>query len=75
MPHHVAQRGNYRQQVFYSDAGRGVYLELPRKYCRQEQLRGAGFCLMANHVHLIVIPDTPKAMARALGLAHCRYAQ
>jgi len=31
------------------------------------------YCLMPNHVHLIVTPATPEGLGRALGKAHQRY--
>jgi putative transposase len=55
-PHHVTQRGNARQFVFESDPDRLVYLDLLRQRCRLHRLSLLGFCLMSNHVHLVVIP-------------------
>lgn len=34
-----------------------------------------GYCLMPNHVHWIVLPESPTSLARAFGRAHGRYAQ
>ncbi len=31
------------------------------------------YCLMPNHVHLILTPATPEGLGRALGKAHRRY--
>ena len=33
-----------------------------------EGCRGSliGYCLMSNHVHLVLVPKEPKALARAL---------
>jgi len=31
------------------------------------------YCLMPNHVHLILTPQTPEGLGRALGKAHRRY--
>jgi len=31
------------------------------------------WCLMPNHVHLIVVPETENGLARAIGEAHRRY--
>jgi putative transposase len=33
-----------------------------------------GYCLMSNHVHLIVTPGKPDALGRALKAIHGRYA-
>jgi putative transposase len=74
LPHHITQRGNYRQNVFDSDGDRTAYLGLIREYCKAAQLGLIGYCLMTNHVHLIVVPEREDSLARGLGLAHCRYA-
>ncbi len=31
------------------------------------------YCLMPNHVHLILTPQTPEGLGRALGKAHRRF--
>jgi len=72
--HHVTQRGNARQFILTSDAERTVYLELLRHAVKLHCLSVIGYCLMSNHIHLVVIPRKPEAMAAALKLAHGRYA-
>jgi putative transposase len=34
-----------------------------------------GYCLMDNHVHLIVLPQSDNALAKTLSITHMRYAQ
>jgi putative transposase len=72
--YHVTQRGNARQSVFHSDQDRSVYLDLLRTQCRVQQLALAGYCLMSNHVHLIVIPRRTSSLPLALKHIHGRYA-
>jgi len=74
LPHHITQRGNYRQDVFGSDADRITYLGLISEYCKPARLRLIGYCLMTNHVHLIAVPEREDSLARGVGQAHCRYA-
>ena len=74
-PHHVTQRGNARQLVFESDADHLVYLDLLRSNCRIQHLSLLGYCLMSNHVHLIVIPHRPESLPLALKHTHGRYAE
>ena len=69
-PHHVTQRGNDRQAIFLDDRDRIRYLRFLRIEGERYGLGGLGFCLMPNHVHLIVVPKTPKSMARAVGRTH-----
>ena len=45
VPYHVTQRGNARQTILSSDAERGVYLELLRKYTQLYDLSLLGYCL------------------------------
>jgi len=72
--HHVTQRGNARQVILASGADRLTYLELLRQYSQLYDLRLLGYCLMSNHVHLIVVPGNPLAMAKTLKHTHGRYA-
>jgi putative transposase len=72
--HHVTQRGNARQVILADDADRIAYLELLRQYCELYRLSLLGYCLMSNHVHLIVVPRTPEALWQSLKQTHGRYA-
>jgi putative transposase len=74
MPHHVTQRGNARQNIFCSDAERQVYLELLRQQLRLHDLGMLGYCLMSNHVHLILVPRKVESLALALKGTHGKYA-
>lgn len=73
--HHITQRGNNRQDVFFVDEDRALYLRLLGEACRRWGLRLLGYCLMTNHVHLIAIPDKTDSLARAIGRTHWHYAQ
>jgi putative transposase len=73
--HHVTQRGNNRQDVFLTDSDREFYLGLLRKRSGQYGLDVLGYCLMTNHVHLLVRPQTAQSLAQALGRTHFIYAQ
>ena len=73
MPHHVTQRGNRRQQTFFSAEDSQAYLELMAGSCRKHQVEIWAYCLMPNHVHLIVVPETKECLGLAIGEAHRRY--
>lgn len=75
MPHHVTQRGNRRQQTFFCDADYRAYLGLMRHWCGKHSLRVWSYCLMPNHVHLIMVPSSEQALCRGIGEAHRRYTQ
>jgi putative transposase len=74
VPHHVTQRGNNRQDVFFSDQDHLRYLELLRQNCLCYDVRVLGWCLMTNHVHLILIPGSAESLALTLGQLHSQYA-
>jgi putative transposase len=70
MPHHVTQRGNARRFILDGDADRRVYLDLLRQSIELHSLTLIGYCLMSNHIHLIVTPGKPDSLARALKDTH-----
>ena len=65
-PHHVTQRGNGRQTVFFADRDREVYLEAFFDYAARYSLRVWGYCLMSNHVHFVVVPEGDGAWRGSL---------
>ena len=73
LPHHVTQRGNRRQTVFFSDADYQAYRGLVAEHCAAAGVAVWGYCLMPNHVHLILVPPDEDALRHALGEAHRRY--
>jgi len=66
MPHHVTQRGNRRNNVFFTDADRQKYLALLKKYSKRYRLKIIAYCLMTNHVHLVVIPMEERSLGCAM---------
>jgi putative transposase len=72
-PHHITQRGNRRQQTFFCDEDYLAYIELMAEWCRAYHVEIWAWCLMPNHVHLVAVPHTEEALARAIGEAHRRY--
>ena len=57
VPHHVTQRGNRRQTVFFGDEDYATYMALLAEDCRAARVQVWAYCLMPNHVHLILIPS------------------
>lgn len=72
-PHHVTQRGNRRQQTFFSDADYLRYLQLAAEWCGKADVECWGYCLMPNHVHLILTPKSERGLREALSPLHWRY--
>jgi putative transposase len=74
IPHHVTQRGNGRQQTFFTDDDYAFYRNLLRKYCAEHDVAIWGWVLMPNHVHLILVPETQDSLRAALSKVHRAYA-
>jgi putative transposase len=74
-PHHVTQRGNRRQRTFFCDDDYLTYLELLSEFCRRAYTRVWAYCLMPNHVHLVMVPSHEDGLRASLGEAHRRYTQ
>ncbi len=73
VPHHITQRGNRRQQTFFSATDYRLYSSLMAEWCGHFGVEIWAYCLMPNHVHLIAVPETENALQRAVGEAHRRY--
>ncbi len=71
--HHVIQRGNNRQAIFFSDADRRLFLcELG------DALVGYGcalhaYVLMTNHIHLLITPNSDEGIGRLMQSLGRRY--
>ncbi len=74
-PHHITQRGNYQQRVFAAESDYKLYLSLAEEYSIKANLEIWAYCLMPNHVHLVVVPRNPDSMARCFSLVHTRHSR
>jgi putative transposase len=72
-PHHVTQRGNRREPIFFEDGDQEVYRDLLAEQAEKACIQIWAYCLMPNHVHVIVVPREEKGFAQAIGEAHRRY--
>ncbi len=73
VPHHVTQRGNRRQPVFFSDDERREYLRLVSAAARAAGVRCLAWCLMDNHVHLILVPPSGDSLRATLAESDLRH--
>ncbi len=72
-PHHITQRGNYRQSVFVSDGDRHFFLRRLHERAQQYEIDVLAWCLMSNHFHLIAIPQREDSFALGLGALLSEY--
>jgi putative transposase len=63
LPHHVTQRGNNREAVFFCDDDDRAYLDLISGAARASGTEVWAYCLMPNHVHFIMTPATSMGCA------------
>ncbi len=75
VPHHVTQRGNRRQKVFFATGDYYQYLDWLHHYCVENRLEVLAYCLMTNHVHLVVVPRDKDSLHLTMRPLHMRYAQ
>ncbi len=75
-PHHIIQRGNNRQAIFFTDDDYCSFLG----YLRQAKLKCScriyAYVLMTNHVHLLVEPSQAEDLGRfmqSVGRRYVRY--
>ena len=75
LPHHITQRGNRRDDVFFNDEDRLAYLGWLQAYCEKHAVDILAYCLMTNHIHLIAVPQASDGLQKVLKPLHMRYAQ
>jgi putative transposase len=75
VPHHVTQRGNNRERVFFNRGDYMAYLALLREHAGQFAIEIIAYCLMPNHVHLVLLPSDRNGLHFALKAVHGQYAQ
>ena len=73
LPHHVTQRGNRRERVFFEDGDYRFYLRLISEAARGSATEIWAYCLMPNHVHFIMTPSSADGLRRTFAEAHRRY--
>ena len=75
LAHHITQRGNRREIVFFNDDDRVTYLTWLQEYCARYGVEILAYCLMDNHIHLVAVPDDDDGLHHVLRPLHMRYAQ
>ena len=73
--YHVTQRGNNRQYIFEKDEDYILYLKRIEEYRQKWDVDIFAYCIMGNHVHFILRPNTQEGLAKMFRSVHMRYAQ
>lgn len=66
IPVHVTHRGNNRQNCFFEEPDRAFYLFHLNRLLPHAQCALHAYCLMTNHVHLLLTPATADSCARLM---------
>jgi putative transposase len=75
-PHHIIERGNNRERVFRGSRDYEEYLSFLLKYSGEKEATVLAYCLMPNHVHLLVRPSDEEGLAKmmqAVTLCYSKY--
>jgi putative transposase len=73
VPHHVTQRGNRREPVFFEEGDYDRYLAFLGQALKNSGTSIWAYCLMPNHVHMIVVPSHENGLRDLFADAHRRY--
>lgn len=74
--YHVIIRGNQKQKTFNEDVDQLRFLQLVKKYKNKHKARIYAYCLMSNHVHLLIDPDdkyTLKKIMHGICMSYTKY--
>lgn len=74
-PHHITQRGNYRQTVFTDPEDYSLFLDTLVRCATRNALDIWAYCLMPNHLHMVGVPQKADSLARTLHAVQMLYAR
>jgi putative transposase len=60
-------------ETFFDEEDYEAYKSLMADWCLSSGLEVWAYCLMPNHVHLVVVPENEESLSRGIGEAHRRY--
>jgi len=75
LPHHITQRGNYRQQIFEDSRDYQKYLSFLQAESLKYKVDMLAYCLMPNHVHFIAIPRLSESLGNLFKYVNMKYSQ
>lgn len=72
--YHIFQRGNNRKACFFEEENYHVYLNYIGDSLRRYGVYLHAYCLMTNHVHLLITPSETGSISNLMKVASSRYA-
>jgi len=71
--YHVFNRGNHKQDIFLEEPDYLGYLERIRKYKESSKISILCYCLMPNHLHLLIRQDSDVPLYKFIHSVHTSY--
>lgn len=72
---HIVQRGHDGDACFFEEADYHAYIDLLSTFAGRCGCSVHAFCLMTNHVHILLTPHAPDSCARLMKNVGQRYVQ
>ncbi len=73
--YHIVQRGNNRQACFFEEESYHVYKRYMHEVMPRYKIRLHAYCLMTNHVHLLLSSEVGGSVSDFMKVLCSRYAQ
>jgi len=75
LTYHIVQRGNNREACFFELENYQFYLELWKKISKRYGVAVHAYCLMSNHIHFLLTPETGASISNTMRVVGSSYAQ
>lgn len=73
--YHIVQRGNNRQACFFEEENYRVYIRYMGEVLPRYENSLHAYCLMTNHVHLLITPEREDSISNLMKVVSSRYVQ
>jgi putative transposase len=64
--YHVTARANRREMILHCEAMRALFLATIKQAKKKHRFQVHNFCIMGNHVHLIIRPEQGESLSRIM---------
>src|SRR3989344_3048534 len=71
--YHIYNRGNNKQDIFRDNKDYKRYLEKLAEYKKKHNVSIIAYCLMPNHVHLLLRQNGPQPISDFIQQVHTAY--
>jgi putative transposase len=75
IPHHAMQRGNNHQNIFFNKEDKSYFCKNLEQYSKEQKVYIGAYCLMTNHFHLLLYPDTEQGLSNFMKLICQKHTQ